>query len=46
MNTLYNHYSEKKINKIEFLFRTVSPVKAVGILFKEIRHYIKRIQRK
>lgn len=42
MNTLYHHYSEKKINKIEFLFRTVPFSKALLILYKEIRHYIER----
>lgn len=42
MDLLYKHYKGKTINKIEFLFRTVSTFKAFLILLKEVKRFIDR----
>lgn len=42
MDMLYEYYGERKINKINFLFKTVSVTKALWILIKEIKYYVLR----
>lgn len=42
MNQLYQYYEGKVISKIVFLFKTVPIIKALRILVKEIRKYMKR----
>lgn len=42
MNLLYEHYKGKTINKLEFLFRTVSVFKAFVTLLKEVKRFVDR----